>query len=472
MMVLASSVKCLLSRKWQYGCPVVFAILLSAGPATADETAKPPTFAVRTAGGTRVRGVCRELKTDWSVRLGEGDGTLVSGDNLLTMRRADVALPPMPVDEHLLLANGDRIPYTRLRLVGETMHLHHPNLAGGKEASLPLAAVAVLWRIAPDKALDAEKLRRRLAAGTRTRNIVGLRNGDVVAGVLTGLDKDKVEVEVGKKRTTVRMAQVAYIAFNTELADALRPKSVYARLILAGTGPGKGGRLSLTSAACADGATLTGTTAFGARLSVPLRDVVALDLHQGRAVYLSDLQSIKYEYFPFLDTTWSFTADGNVAGHDLLLGGSTYDKGVSLHSHGRLTYRLAGAYRRFEALVGLDDRDGRNGSVRVRVLADGAALDVGAGRELTAGSGPLRIGVSVAGVRELTLEVEFGAAPTCKTWWTGSMPAWSSELSEPRPLAGAFPLPHGRGSVSVTMRDSVARNRPVSFFSAVVAPMG
>ena len=139
-----------------------------------------------------------------------------------------------------------------------------------------------------------------------------------------------------------------------------------------------------------------------------MAELAALTVHQGHAVYLSDLKPIKYEYHSYLDASWPFAADGNVAEHDLLLGGSTYDKGVSLHSHARLTYRLAGAYRRFEALVGLDDKDGRRGSVQVRVLADGRVLDLGDEHELTARSGPRSIGVAVEGVRQLTLEVQFG----------------------------------------------------------------
>jgi hypothetical protein len=201
---------------------------------------------------------------------------------------------------------------------------------------------------------------------------------------------------------------VAYIAFSTELADNLRPKGVFARLVLTDTRPGRGGRLSLSKAACDDGETLTGVTVFGARLRVPLSEVASLDLHQGRSVYLSDLKESKYEFHPFLDAAWPFAADGNAAEHDLVLAGSTYDKGISLHSHGRLTYRLSGAYRRFEALVGLDDKDGRRGSVRIRVWADGEALDLGGDRELTAENGPLTIGANIDGVRELTLEVDFG----------------------------------------------------------------
>jgi hypothetical protein len=381
----------------------------AASPAAADEAGKPPLFVVRTAAGPPLRGPLQELKADWSLRVEvEGEATSVPGGDVLTVRRADLPLPPLPADDHVLLANGDRIPFRAARLAGEKLLLRHRDLAGGGEASLPLAAVSVLWRVAPDKVADAEKLRRQLATQARARDTVCLRNGDVVAGVLTGLDEQKVEVEVDRKVVAVKMPQVAYVALNTELADTLRPRGVYARLTLADSAVGRGGRLSLTRAVCADGVTLQGTTAFGAAVAVPLTRVAALDLYRGRAVYLSDLKPAKYEYLPYLDGAWPFAADANVAGHDLVVGGSAYSKGVGLHSHSRLTYRLAGGYRRFQALVGLDDRDGRRGSARVRVLADGRPLDLGASGELTARGGPRAVDVSVAGVRELTLEVDFG----------------------------------------------------------------
>jgi hypothetical protein len=407
-MGLPASVKRFVAIPWHDFVLSLLVVALGVLPRYAAEDGKNPVFTVKTASGSVVRGRWLALKPDWSVRIGEGDGNSVPGEDVLSVRRVDGLLPPYPADEHLILVNGDRLPYRSLHLDGEKLLVRHVSLQEGKEASLPLAAVSVLWRMAPERTLDAEKLRRRLSQGTRTRDLVCLRNGDVIAGALSRLDEQKVEVEVEKKRTTVRMAQVAYIAFNTELSETLRPKGVYARLILTGTGPGQGGRLSLTSATCTDGSTLTGTTVFGARLSVPLAEVAALDLFQGRAVYLSDLKSSKYDFRPYFDTSWPVAVDGNVAEHDLLLRGSTYDKGISLHSHARLTYTLAGRYRRFEALVGLDDHDGRAGSVRIQVLADGTPLDLGADRELTAQTGPLPIDVSVEGVRELTLVVQFG----------------------------------------------------------------
>ncbi|MHB1426672.1 MAG: NPCBM/NEW2 domain-containing protein [Gemmataceae bacterium] len=351
-----------------------------------------------------MKGSWRQLKSDGSVLVGEGEGTRVSGASLLNVRRMDVLLPPLPREQHLILTNGDRIPFRGLRLFEEKFSLRHANLAGGKDAALPLASVAVLWYTAPDKTLDAEKLRRRLTSATRTRDTIGLRNGDVVAGVLTSLDAENAVVEVDKRRVTVKLAQTAYIAFNTELADAPQPRGAYARLTLVDARPGRGGRMSLTSAS-ADDAALTGTTVFGARVQVPLSDIASLDLNLSNSVYLSDLKESKYTFEPFLDARWPFAVDGNVAEHDLLLAGSTYDKGIGMHSHSRLTYRLAGTYRRLEALVGLDDKDGQGGDVRIRVLADGATL---LDRRLSSRDGAVPVSLSMAGVRELTLEVDFG----------------------------------------------------------------
>src|SRR5205814_1545449 len=112
-------------------------------------------------------------------------------------------------------------------------------------------------------------------------------------------------------------------------------------------------------------------TTFGALVRVPLERVAGLEVLGGKAVYLSDLAPAKYEYRPWLDEKWGWSADGNVLGRDLRLGGSTYDKGVGMHAHSLLTYALGGRYQRFEALVGLDDLDGRQGKVRVKVLLDG-----------------------------------------------------------------------------------------------------
>ena len=314
-----------------------------------------PAFLVHTTAAKPLEGALAELGADWSVRLEKGEK--VAADDLVSLRRPGMGLPPLPAGHHLILTNGDRIPAEDVRLTGERVRFRHPDLNDGKEVTVPLARLAVYWRGLSDGA-RAETLRRRLANGTRTRDTVLLENGDAVEGALTGIDGRGVEVEVDKKRVTIELNRVAAVALSSELADKNRPRGVYARLALTDGGT----RVSLTRATCTDGATLTGTTTFGATVSVPLGRVAALDLFQGRAVYLSDLKPAAYQSEPYLDVRWPLVADGAGSGRELRLSDGVYDKGLGLHPRSRVTYRLDGGYRRFEAVVGFDPRAGRDGS--------------------------------------------------------------------------------------------------------------
>ena len=73
-----------------------------------------------------------------------------------------------------------------------------------------------------------------------------------------------------------------------------------------------------------------------------------------------------------------------------------------------MTFTLNGNYRRFESLVGLDERTGQGGSVRIAVLVDGHAKDLGAAKEISSTAGPRFLQVDITGGKELTLVVEFG----------------------------------------------------------------
>jgi hypothetical protein len=387
-------------------------LLLGPGAAAWPEAEKQPLFVVHTAGGADHRGPVRELRADWSLRVGDkGAETVLAGPEVVSVRRLRVAvpplvpLPPLPDGEHLVLANGDRLPVTGLRLDGEKLRGRCPDLDADVE--LPLPAVAAWWRTAPDAVAAPDRFLRRLLAGQRKRDAVYLRNGDVLEGNLDALDDKMVSLEVKGKAVSTDLARVAALTLASEPSEAPRPKGLHARLTLDG-----GARLTLASAECSDGVTLRGVTAFGTRFAVPLAGVVALDWLGGRAVYLSDLKPAGVDepppYLGVDSVRWPPVADGSVDERDLRVGGSTYAKGVGMHGPGRIRYSLGGAYRRFEAVVGLDDRTGRRGSVRLRVLGDGKPLDTGFSGELTAKTGPVRLRADVTGVKVLALEVEIG----------------------------------------------------------------
>jgi hypothetical protein len=357
-------------------------------------SAEPPAFTLETASGKTLKGPLRELGPAWAVRLGDARA---DGADVVSLRRDGAALPPNPDGEHVVFANGDRLPGAVGDLDGERLRFRL-----GKEAlSLPLSALSVVWLAPPDGA-EPERLLRRLAAEARSRDRVLLRNGDAVEGILTGLDDKALRLEVNRKELTVERAKVAAVALSTELNTTLKPKAAFGRIVLR-----DGTRLSLASATCADGRTLQGDTLFKTKVSFPLDDVVSLTVEGGPAVYLSGLKPRKYEHNPYLGAAWPYVLDGSADRRDLRLGGNTFDRGIGLHAESRLTYDLGGRYRRFEALVGLDDQTGKGGSARIHLLVDGKPADLG-DADLTNPREPLAVRVDVTGAKELTLVVEFG----------------------------------------------------------------
>lgn len=378
-------------------------VLVFAAPVAAQPAA--PEFLAQTIEGTSRRGPLERLGEGWAVRLGGTAPGTLEPDELLALRRSDRVPPPQPVGEQAVLVNGDRIPGTVGGMSGERVLFRlRPELGVEKEARLPLAAIALLWFAAPEDEENPGRLMRQLLADTRSRDLVLLRNGDRIEGILAGIDsRTGVELEVNRRTVTVDRDKVAAIALTTDLGGIGKPRGSRARLILA-----DGTRLTLASPACIDGKTLTGTTVFGVEVRIALTDLIALEVLDGRVVYLSDLKPKRYDFTPALDVHWPFIRDGSVVGDALRLGGGTYDRGLGMHSASRLSFDLGGNYRRFEALVGLDDRTGRGGSVRVGVLVDGKPRDLGTTGDLTAKNGPLPIRVDVRGARELTLVVEFG----------------------------------------------------------------
>lgn len=380
--------------------PIVLVLLGFLGP-----TKSPPVFTLHTASSPPRQGQLLRLEETWSLVLGEGKSARVTSDDFVSLRRTNVSLPPPPAGPHVIFANGDRLPGHAVRLMEERLLFTTP-LSQPGEMALPLAALAVLWIADPADVDQPDQLRRRLIVERRSRDLVWLRNGDQLQGNLVGLDQNEVRLETGDKEVRIERDKVAVLALNNELARTLRPSGSYGFLVLE-----DGTRLGLLSAQ-ADDQTLQGKTLFSAAVQVPLTRLVALDLRQGKAVYLSDLKPTSYQDTPFLPgLRFTYSNDASVVGHDLRLGGSTYVKGLGMHSPSRITYALNGAYRWFEAGVGLDDRSGQKGSARIQVLVDGKAADLGWDQELTVRHGAQPIRIPVAGAKELTLIVETGRFP-------------------------------------------------------------
>src|SRR5205085_2311259 len=87
---------------------------LAAGVASAQ-----PAFTLQSADGTTATGPLAELGKGWSVTLGGEKAATVAAGDLVSLRRPDLPLPPLPSGEQLVFVNGDRIPGRVVKLADE-----------------------------------------------------------------------------------------------------------------------------------------------------------------------------------------------------------------------------------------------------------------------------------------------------------------------------------------------------------------
>lgn len=368
-----------------------------------------PTFQFYSADGKYCKGPLLKMEADWTVKYGPNDADLLHGKDLISLRRDKATFPVPPQGPQIVLSHGDRIvlePARSLQFQNNQFRFHPAppvQPSDSDKVMVPVAMVALLWLQPPDGSAFSEQQFRKLILESRTQDVVLLRNNDRVEGIVVELDSQSAcKVKAGKKTVQVPFDQISAVAFNSLLQLRELPKGQYGHLVLEG-----GGRWSLLSASV-DVAKqqLVGQTLFKATVRMPLAQVAAVDLYQGRAVYLSELKPVKYEHTPFLSLTWPLVNDGNAGGDLLLLGEDAHDKGIGMHTSSRATYELGSQFKWFETLVGIDPSAGASASARVSILLDDKAVDGLNQKEVSGKSAPLAMRIPVGQSARLTLVCE------------------------------------------------------------------
>jgi hypothetical protein len=148
-------------------------------------------------------------------------------------------------------------------------------------------------------------------------------------------------------------------------------------------------------------------TAWGP-VSVPRTAVARVVFRNGKVTFVSDLEPASVEQVPYFGRLMTWSRDQAFNGNPLKLKGKAYAKGLAVHSRCVLTYAIDGEYESFKATVGFDESSQGRGRVVCRVLGDDKELF--ANPDLAATAEPVAIEVGVAGVKQLSLEVDYGEA--------------------------------------------------------------
>ncbi len=388
-------------RRWMLALSV--GAILAVPAARADERPDRPTFALHLVNGTDHTGRLEAIGPPGTFAVRETKTFEAPVDDVLWLRRPGVPVPAPPLGRQLVFANGDRLAIRGARMAGEVLHARTGALAGG-EIPVPLSAVGLVWFALPHASEREEPVLRRLAGTGRKRDRLLLRNGDALEGMVTALDTDReVTVRTTDRDVPVAAAAAAALALSSDLASAPPLPGAHARMVVQ-----DGSRITVASCRL-DGPVVKAQTSWGREVAVPLEKLVSLEVVGGRGVSLSDLPSRRYEFTPYLPgDLWPFARDTTLRGNPLRLAGDVYDKGIAMHAASRLEFDLGRQYRTFEAVVGLDDDAGKEGTARVNVLVDGRNSLPEEGPDLSAATGARRLRLDVTGAGTLTLTVDFG----------------------------------------------------------------
>lgn len=147
----------------------------------------------------------------------------------------------------------------------------------------------------------------------------------------------------------------------------------------------------------------------GTKASVLMANVLVVEITNTDIVYLSDLRPVEVKEIPFWPTSFPVwphrlnksTTEGNPP---ITLDGRKYEHGIGCHTKTVLTYRLGGRYKKFAAVIGIDDKARPQGSVEFVVKTDGKQIY---SRTLTGRDKSVSIALDIDGAKRLTLIADY-----------------------------------------------------------------
>ena len=364
--------------------------------------ANEPRFLAHSTDGPLTAAPLRKLAADFSAQLGD---KAIAGDRLIALRRDGAVLPTDTASPFLILANGERLPLAgTAKLLLEDERLRAPLAApiriDGEALTLPQATLHAICLAAPTGIDEGDRWLNQLDGEVRKRDLVLLKNGDRVEGTIQKIDADAgCRIHLGEQSATYPLHRIALIAFNPEFQARPKSNRPHARVVLR-----SGARFRLNSLVLEQGS-LRCASAMTGKFTIPVEELVSLQIRQGKASYLDEVKPKTFEATAFLDLSWPLAVGRTQFGRALRLGGDRFESGLSMHSRSRATYALSPADRWFEAIVGIDEQAGPRGAARIQVEVDGKAHGL---KLIKAGEPPVVFRVDLRGGKTLGLVADFG----------------------------------------------------------------
>lgn len=379
-------------------------VVASVATARADEprpAVAGPVFNVTLTDATTAAGRLRQLGgPEGKVAIVDEKGDEHSWPLKQVVKLARAGDPPQSLADGqvVLFPDGDRL---RVGSVGTSTETTLDVRADGLgELKLPLESPLGLILNPAAEPEVAEQWIDRVRREPRKAEVLWLTNGDRMDGGFLGVGAQTIQFQPEAGKLEVNRSGVVAVGFDPKLVIYPTPKGDWLELTL-----DDGTRLGVVEARLEQGVVFA-KARFGLPIRIGVERLARVHARTAAVSYLADRAADVDRYTAYVGPTRPYRKDSTVDGHPMRLSGETFDHGLGTQAKTILAYKLGRGDRRFQALVGVDDRAGPLGSVAFRVLVDGRERF--ATRPMSAREAPRAIDVDVAGGSVLFLVTEFG----------------------------------------------------------------
>lgn len=390
------------------GAFVLALMVLVAGSLAYDGDSAPdgspvpsdPVFKALLTDGTSVSGRIRRLGPDGNVVLvGETDQALPL-ERIVSLTREGEAIPTPLEGTIVLFPDGDRLRAI-INSAGETDLETLPGALGDVSTAIPLDSMLGVLLQPPSDAKGFESILFRLRNDKRNSEVLWLSNGDRLTGSFLGLSADKVEFQPAAGKLEIPRSGVIALGFDPGAVNYPKPEGPFLELSFT-----DGSRLGVSASHVEQGH-LAATSRFGAKIRPPLGAIAKVHVRSDAVAYLSERAFAADQYLGYLGRhPETFGRNSTWDGHPLRLAGQPYDRGLGMLPRTLVAYKLEPNDKRFQALIGLDDRAGEKGSVVFRVLVDNKERFISP--SMAKRDAPVAVDIDVSGAKVLILATEFG----------------------------------------------------------------
>ena len=360
---------------------------------------------VETLAGETVTGELVEWSDEAVVLTTDEGMQSIARTKLLAIRpeASDQAAAKQPA-VWIELADGSRLEAEQFTAAGGECSV---KLTSGAELQLPTRSIAAVRFKEQNEALARQW--EQIVGLNLPGDVIVIRKSDAIdylEGVLGDVSNEKVDFELDGDSIPVARDKVEGLIYYT----GARPELPTAACIVQGQGTTR--IHAKTIALKEDQVELVSLQ--GLELTLPLEKLQELDFSLGKIQYLSEMQPVASNWTPYFDlfaqlptaaTLFEPRMNEAFEGGPLLLGGKAYRRGIALRSGTELKYRLPDGFQRLTAIAGIDDRVGEGGAVQLRIVGDNREL---LSTAIRGGESPRPIDLDIAGVRQLTIVVDYG----------------------------------------------------------------